>query len=279
MSYRIGAAVQYLLPQKLLCRIVYRLSRSRQPWLKRLLIRGFLKLYPIDLDEAEQPDPEAYASFNEFFVRTLRDDARPLPDDDKIVVSPVDGTLTEFGRLDANRLIQAKGKTYTIGSLLGEEPGLLEPFDNGSFLTVYLAPHNYHRVHAPITGRVDRCRYVPGKRFSVNLATANAIDELFCRNERALLWLSTDIGYAVVAMIGALNVSSLTTILTGEIPSGGERLVSPESAPPVERGGELGRFNLGSTIVVVFQHGVVDWIGTLAPGQTVRMGQPIGRVR
>ena len=278
MRFRPGVAVQFLLPQRLCCRVVYWLARSQRPWLKRLLIQGFLRLYDVDMNEAEEPDPRAYRSFNEFFVRALQSGARPIADDHGTIVCPVDGTLTEFGRLDTDRLLQAKGMTYTLGNLLGENSELLETFHGGSFLTVYLAPHNYHRVHAPVGGLLDRGRYIPGKRFSVNRATASAIDTLFCRNERVALWLSTNSGYAVVVMIGALNVASLSTALTGEIESGSERLLSPDLPVRIERGGELGRFNLGSTIVAVFPRGSVEWLETLAPGQTVRMGQALGRL-
>jgi phosphatidylserine decarboxylase len=278
MRFSVGVALQYLLPQKLLCRVVYRLSRSRRPWLRKLLIRGFVALYDVDLGEAATDDIDAFATFNDFFTRALAPGARPLAGDDSVIACPADGRLTEFGRLDADRLLQAKGISFTAGSLLGETPELLERFHGGSFLTIYLAPHDYHRVHAPVAGQLDRCRYIPGRRFSVNLATASAIDGLFCRNERVALWLSSDVGYAVVVMVGALNVSSLTTALTGEIESGPERLVAPAVAPVLARGDELGRFNLGSTVIAMLPRGAAEWDETLAPGQTVRMGQALGRL-
>ncbi|MGD8339424.1 MAG: archaetidylserine decarboxylase [Gammaproteobacteria bacterium] len=278
MSASLSAAAQFLLPQKLLGHIVYRLARSERAWLKNLLIRGFCRIYPIDLGEAESPDAEDYASFNAFFTRSLRPGARPLPPDDDVIVSPADGRLTEFGRLDGSRLLQAKGKSYTLEALLAEQPDLIESFRGGSFLTIYLAPHNYHRVHAPIQGHLDRGRYVPGKRFSVNARTAASIDGLYCRNERVALWLSTSIGYAVVVMVGALNVSSLSSELTGEIESGRERLLSSESAPELERGAELGRFNLGSTVVLLFPRATVEWDESLVAGQSLLMGQALGRI-
>lgn len=278
MIGRLSALAQALIPQKLLGRLVYRLSRSRIRWLKSLLIGGFLRLYPIDLSEAEPDDPRAYPSFNSFFTRGLRDGARPLTGGEDVIVSPCDGRLTEYGNLDGDRLVQAKGRRYTTHALLGEPPDLIEPFDGGSFMTIYLAPHHYHRVHAPVTGRLDRARYVPGRRFSVNSATALHIDNLYCRNERVSLWLSTAAGHAVVVMIGALNVASLTTKLTGEIASGAGKLVADESPEVTARGDELGRFNLGSTIVMLFARGTTAWLETLAPGQEIRMGQPLGRL-
>jgi phosphatidylserine decarboxylase len=278
MSLSAGAAVQYLLPQRLCCRIVYRLARSRRPWLKRLLIEGFIRLYPIDMSEAEIGDPIAYPSFNDFFTRTLRADARPLASNERKVLSPADGQLTEFGRIEQDRLLQAKGKSYTLAALLAEAAPVLDPFLGGSFLTIYLAPHDYHRVHSPVAGKLTRCRYLPGRRFSVNRQTANAIDNLFCRNERAALWLATDFGAAASVMVGALNVSSITTRLTGEIASGRAQVFTPDKPLPIARGAELGRFNLGSTVVLLFPAGVVDWLPGLEVGQSVRMGQALGQL-
>jgi phosphatidylserine decarboxylase len=277
MRFSPAAAVQFLLPQSLIGRIVYRLSRSRRRWLKNLLIGSFRRLYTIDLSEAEIPDASAYPTFNAFFTRELRPGSRPLASGDDTVVSPVDGRLTEFGTLDRDRLLQAKGMSYTLTSLLVEQADLLEPFIGGRFMTIYLAPHNYHRVHAPIAGQLDRGRYIPGRRFAVNQTTAGAIAGLFCRNERVTLWLSAGGGYCVVVMVGALNVASLSTALTGEIYPGPERLYSPETPARLGRGDELGQFNLGSTVVLLFPRGAIEWDAALASGQSVRMGQALGR--
>jgi phosphatidylserine decarboxylase len=275
---RLSAVAQSLLPQKLSGRFIYRVSRSRRAWLKNLLIRGFCRIYDIDMREAKLADPAAYASFNDFFTRELKPGARPIAGEDDVVVSPADGRLTEFGRLDEDRLLQAKGKTYTVASLLAEQPALIEMFEGGSFLTIYLAPHNYHRVHAPVAGLLDRGRYIPGKRYSVNESTAAAIDELYCRNERVALWMSTAVGYSVVVMVGALNVASLTTTLSGEIPSGAERVLAAEAPVALARGAELGRFNLGSTVVMLFPRGSIEWLSTLVPGQKLAVGQALGRI-
>jgi phosphatidylserine decarboxylase len=279
MSNRLSVFAQSLLPQKLSGRFIYRLARSERPWLKNLLIAGFCRIYGIELAEAKEPDKTAYPSFNEFFTRELKQGARPIAGGEEIIVSPADGRLTEFGRLDGERLLQAKGRHYTVTALLAEQSPLIESFIGGSYLTIYLAPFNYHRVHAPIAGQLDRGRYIPGKRFSVNESTAAAIDGLYCRNERVALWLSTSIGYAVVVMVGALNVASLTTALSGEIQSGPERLLGSEAPAAIARGGELGRFNLGSTVVMLFPEGTVEWNETLVPGQQLTMGQALGRTQ
>ena len=279
MSLTAGAALQYLLPQRLSCRIVYRLARSRRPWLRKLLIAGFAKLYSVDTREAEIEDREAYASFNEFFTRTLKPGARPLAGSDTTILSPVDGQLTEFGTIDQGRLLQAKGMSYTLAALLGEPPEVIGPFLGGSFLTIYLAPPDYHRVHAPVAGSLRRGRYIPGRRFSVNRTTAASIDEVFCRNERVALWLDSTVGPVVIVMVGALNVASLSTALSGEIASGEPRILSPAHAPTLERGAEIGRFNLGSTIVLLFPAGQARWLSSLATGQRLRMGEAIGQLQ
>ena len=278
MSLPASAAVQFLLPQRLSCRIVYRLSRSHRPWLKRLLIGNFLKLYDVDMREAETEDPQAFATFNEFFTRALKPGARPLAGDAGSILCPADGRLTEFGRIDRDRLLQAKGKSYTLAALLAEPADVVAPFLGGSFLTIYLAPPDYHRVHTPVAGIVRRARYIPGKRFSVNRTTAAAIDNVFCRNERVALWLDAATGPAVVVMIGALNVASLSTAVSGEIASGAARVFEPAEPPALERGAELGRFNLGSTLVLLFAAGGAEWLPSLEPGQRLRMGQAIGRL-
>lgn len=278
MSGGLGALLTGLLPEKLCGRFIYRLARSKRRWLKNLLIRQFCRIYGIDLSEAATPSVEAFESFNAFFTRELRADARPIAASPDAVVSPADGRITEFGRIEGETLIQAKDKHYSLSDLLAEQPDLLEQFAGGCFLTIYLAPHNYHRVHAPIAGNTDRARYIPGRRFSVNARTTSRVESLYSRNERVAVWLSSNVGYAVVVMVGALNVASLSTVLTGEIAGGGERLWSAEARVPIGKGEELGRFNLGSTVVLLFPRDAVEWHESLESGQAIEMGQSIGRV-
>jgi phosphatidylserine decarboxylase len=278
MSLTASAAVQFLLPQRLSCGVVYRLSRSRSPWLRRLLISNFLRLYAVDMREAEIEDPFAYPTFNEFFTRPLKAGARPLAAEPSAILCPADGRLTEFGQIEQGRLLQAKGKTYSLAALLAEPPALLEPFLGGTFLTIYLAPPDYHRVHAPVTGRLHRGRYIPGRRFSVNRQTASAIDNVFCRNERVALWFDAMSGPAALVMIGALNVASLSTAITGEIASGTAQVHEPRDPPLLTRGAEAGRLNLGSTVVLLFAAGTAIWLPSLETGQRVRMGQTLGHL-
>jgi phosphatidylserine decarboxylase len=274
---RVGL-LQHLLPKNLLSACMYRIARSERRWLKAPLIDWFARTYRVDLSEAENPSLDSYASFNAFFTRALKPNARPLAGDDSTVVAPADGVLTEFGTIDDGRLLQAKGRGYSLAELLDDDGSAASELHRGSFLTIYLAPHNYHRVHMPLAGNLVRTRYVPGERFSVSVATAAAIDRLFCRNERVICWFSTPIGPMVVVLVGALNVSSVSIVNRGEIASGAPREWLEDRGLPLARGAELGRFNMGSTVIVLFGAHAVRWAEALRPGAALAMGNAIGRV-
>lgn len=270
---------QHLLPQALIGRIVYRASRSDAQWLKRPLIRWFAKTYGVDLSEAAEPDLDRYPSFNAFFTRALKDGARPIADGATTVVSPVDGRLTEFGYARAGQLLQAKGFEYALAELVGDGPADASRFANGAYATIYLAPYDYHRVHMPLGGRLTATRYIPGRRFSVNAATTCGLRNLFCRNERVVCWFETANGPMALVLVGALNVSSISMTGRGEIPSG-EPAYWPEAEPvPYAKGAEIGRFNLGSTVILLFPEGTVEWDGALEAGTKLRLGTAIGRQR
>ena len=268
---------QHLLPQALIGRIVYRAARCEAPWVKRPLIRWFVKTYGVDLADAAEPDLDRYPSFNALFTRPLKPGARPIAGDDRTVVSPVDGRLTEFGYARGGQLLQAKGFEYALEELVGEGPVDTRPFANGAYATIYLAPHDYHRVHMPLAGELTATRYIPGRRFSVNAATTCGLKNLFCRNERVVCWFETADGPMALVLVGALNVSSISTTGRGEIPSG-EPAYWPEAEPvPYAKGAEIARFNLGSTVILLFPEGSVEWDAALEPGVTLRLGQAIGR--
>lgn len=265
---------QHVIPKNLSSAVVYRATRSHRTWLKRPLIRWFARAYGIDLAEAAETDPDGYATFNEFFTRALKPGARPLATGADTLLAPADGVLTEHGTIDGDRLFQAKGRDYSLAALLGE-PG--EAFHGGRYFTIYLAPHNYHRVHAPLAGALVRTRYLPGARFSVSRATAAVITRLFARNERAVLSFETAHGPMAVVLVGALNVSSITTFTRGEIPSGAAASW-PETPPrPVVQGAEIGRFNMGSTVVVLLGSPRLRFAAAVENGTPVRMGQALGR--
>jgi phosphatidylserine decarboxylase len=269
---------QHLLPKNAISAGAYRLARSRRAWIARPLTRWFASAYGVDLDEAEHADVDRYPTFNDFFTRALRPGARPLAGDGDTVASPADGTLSEHGTIEDGTLLQAKGRRYSLDELLGEDGAATDALRGGSYCTIYLAPWNYHRVHAPLDATLVRTRYIPGRRCGVSLATAAAIDRLFCRNERVVCWFETAAGPMVVVLVGALNVSSVSTFNRGEIASGAPRTWVEDARPTVARGAEIGRFNLGSTVVVAFPPGAVRWSERLATGAEVAMGSELGRV-
>lgn len=269
---------QHVLPQALIGRVVYRAARTEADWLKRPLIRWFAKTYGIDLTEAVEQDLDRYASFNAFFTRALKEGARPIAGDESTVVSPVDGRLTEFGHARDGQLLQAKGFEYALAELTGEGPADARLFSRGAYATIYLAPNDYHRVHMPLAGKLTATRYIPGRRFSVNAATTCGLKNLFCRNERVVCWFDTANGPMALVLVGALNVSSISTANRGEIPSG-EARYWPEDGTHYPKGAEIARFNLGSTVILLFPEGAVEWDGALAPGMKLRLGTAIGRQR
>ena len=267
---------QHLIPKNLSSAVVYRATRSRRAWLKGPLTRWFAKTYAVDLTEAANADLDSYATFNEFFTRELKAGARPIAAGADTIVAPADGVLTEHGAIDGGRVYQAKGSPYTLAELLGETGAAVADLEGGRYFTIYLAPHNYHRVHAPLDGELVRTRYIPGARFSVSRATVAAIPRLFCRNERVVCWFETARGTMVVVFVGALNVSSVSTFSRGEIASGTAEQWLEQPRARVRRGDEIGRFNMGSTVVVLFSSSAARFAPGVADGLAVRMGQELG---
>lgn len=272
---------QYMAPQHLLSRIMFGLARAEQPWLSRRLIATLCRHYPINLDEAANPDPAAYASLNEFFTRGLRAGVRPLPEGDPAaLVSPADGRISQLGPISGGRLIQAKGRSYSVEDLLGTDSLSASPFQGGAFATIYLAPHNYHRVHSPADCRVMEVVYVPGKLFSVNERTARVVPGLFARNERVVLRCQSSSGaeFALV-MVGAMMVGSMTLEFCDLAPlyrGRTHRTLRLGGGVALARGEELGRFNMGSTVIMVHARGSMAWDAARAPGDVVRVNQRLG---
>jgi phosphatidylserine decarboxylase len=269
--------LQHILPQHALSRLVLRATRVRVAWFKNWLIRGFLRLYTIDMSEAAQSDPFAYGSFNEFFTRALNADARTTAPGLRDIACPVDGVISEAGRIDGDRLLQAKGRHYSLAELLASESSARR-FADGAFATIYLAPFNYHRVHMPLRGRLREAVYVPGRLFSVNAATASSVPRLFARNERVLTFFDSAFGEFALIMVGALNVGSIATVWAGDITPAARRVVTtlPPRDVSLDKGEEFGRFNMGSTVILLFQENRVRWHTDLRAGATVRLGQSLG---
>ena len=265
---------QHLLPQQLLTAAANRISNS--PVLARPLIAGFRRLFDIDLAEYQVP-AQGFACFDEFFTRALKDDARTFPEDRCTITFPCDGTISQIGRLEHGRLLQAKGRDYGLAELLGD-PDWAARIDGGRFATIYLAPYDYHRVHLPFDGELQRELRIPGRLFSVSAMTARTVDRLFARNERMVALLNTEYGPAAVVMVAAMLVAGIETPWSGpEATRPGKQVQSRDFVPPrpMRRGEELGRFHWGSTVIVVTGAEAPAWQEGLAGGQRVRLGQPL----
>lgn len=274
---RAFVALQAALPTRLLSRVVHSLAHVRWAPLRRLLIRGFARAFAVDMRDADNPDLDSYPHFNAFFTRALRAGARPLPaEDDAAVCSPVDGTISQFGRIDGGRLIQAKGRDFSAHELLADDA---TPFVDGDFCTIYLAPYNYHRIHAPMDLQLRGWRYVPGRLFSVNPTTAALRDRLFARNERVVAWFDCDGGTMAMVMVGALLVGSVDTVWAGRICPPHRRqagdYIPADGGVAFDRGAEIARFNMGSTVILLSTSGLLKWDASLLPGGEIRMGAPI----
>ena len=275
--------LQHILPRHWITALVWRIARIRHPGIKNFLITQFARTFDVDLEEVKLSVPDDFATFNDFFIRELADGARPIDDDAEAIVSPVDGTVSVAGTIRADRIFQAKGIDYSLGDLLATDLNEVEHYIDGQFATIYLAPYNYHRVHAPLAGDLVAARYVPGDLFSVNEATVSKLDGLFRRNERLIMHFRTDHGPPALIFVGALNVGSISTPWTGEIRprhSGVVDVLDISSHPTtVAKGDLLGWFNMGSTVILLLPKGVSEWDDDLEPGETLRMGEEIGELK
>jgi len=273
---RLFVWLQYLIPQHGLSRLMLAATRVRTVWFKNLLIRGFSMLYAVNLGEAAEGEPGAYSCFNAFFTRALKEGLRPVAADPAIA-SPVDGTVSECGSLDGDRLLQAKGRHYSLADLAARQPWV-SAFEGGRFATIYLAPFDYHRIHMPLDGELLDTLYVPGRLFSVNPATVSHVPRLFARNERLVLRFASPAGAWVLVMVGALNVGSMTTVWAGDITPARRRTLTrvPHGPVALRKGMELGRFNMGSTVILLFERGRAVWDPDLGAGSVVRMGARLG---
>jgi phosphatidylserine decarboxylase len=280
---RLFVLLQYLLPQHALSRLTGALATCRVGFVKDWLIRRFIAAFGVDMREAAEPDPARYPHFNAFFTRELRPGARPVDTRQAVLVSPADGAVSQAGRIDAGRILQAKGRSFTAAELLADVKDAAR-FDGGHFATIYLSPKDYHRVHMPCDARLVGLRYVPGQLFSVNGVTADAVPALFARNERLVCQFETAAGPMAMVLVGAMIVAGIETVWTGAIAPAGKTVLSIalESDPAtrhIGRGEEMGRFQLGSTVILLFPRGAIDWDPQLQPGAPLRMGQSIGHWR
>lgn len=277
---RFSVLVQYVLPHRALSRLVYRATRwTWTPW-KNFLIGRVVKAYDVDMSQAVQPDPYAYSSFNAFFTRALKPDARPIPADELDIACPADGRISQFGTVRDGRIFQAKGQDFSATELLGDEAAAA-PYRNGRFITVYLSPRDYHRVHAPLAGRLRETVHIPGRLFSVAPFAVEAVPRLFARNERLVCHFDGAHGPFAVVMVGAMLVSGVETVWSGvEIPPYASAIVRKDwrgKNISLERGAELGRFNMGSTVIVLLPSESAELGNRLSIQMPVMARQSIGK--
>lgn len=271
------AAIFTILPHHFISRIVFRLSRVQKRWFKNLLISNYARLFKIDMRDALEPSLAAYPTMNAFFTRALKPDARPLAAGNELV-SPVDGTISQIGQINDGEIFQAKGHHYSLIKLLGGEAALSKPFEEGGFATIYLSPRDYHRIHMPLDGTLTDMIYVPGRLFSVAPFSVNHVAGLFARNERVVCLFDTAYGKLAVILVGAINVAAIETTWAGLVtppPGKNIRSIHYEENIQLKRGMEMGRFNMGSTVILVTEKGAAQWRPELEPGQTVRLGQAL----
>lgn len=275
--------VQRLLPKHLSTAFVRRLALVRAAPVKNFLIRTFVRAYAVELEDVARPVPDGFEHFNAFFTRELAEGARPVDAAPDAVVSPVDGITSAAGRAERGRLLQAKGLHYALDDLLATDLDDAAAFEDGEFATFYLAPYDYHRVHSPLAGELLASSYVPGALYSVSDQTVRLLPRLFVRNERLVLRFTTAVGPMIVVLVGAMNVGSITTRWTGTVLPRKRGVVErlPIDAAPatVAKGELLGWFNMGSTVIVLLPAGTCSWREGLVPGERVRMGEAIGRLR
>ncbi len=283
---RLFIALQHVLPQHLATAAIHWLARVENALVRKALIRGFLRLYPqVDLGEAARTEVAQYRSFNDFFTRELRPGARPIDAATDAIVSPVDGRVSQAGAIDGQQLLQAKGHGYTAEALLGSA-ARAAAFRGGQFATIYLAPFNYHRIHMPLAGTLREAVHIPGALYSVNQVTAENVPGLFARNERVVCVFDTPAGPLAMVLVGALFVGSMSLAWqAGEITPANPRprfptpVPPPSPAPQLARGQEMGRFNMGSTVILLLPPGMAEWSETLVPGRALRLGERIGALR
>lgn len=269
---------QYLIPQHTLSVLMHRLTRSEVKWFKNSFIRFITAKYKVNIGEAAQTDLEFFPSFNAFFTRQLRAGVRPIAEGQSVITSPVDGVISQIGNVVQGQIVQAKGREYSVLELLGGDASLAKQFDQGQFSTIYLSPKDYHRIHMPLTGTLRKMIYIPGKLFSVNPRTARTVPKLFARNERVVTVFDTEQGPIVMVLVGAIFVGSMETVWSGQItPPYGKDIqhweYEGEQAITLQKGEEMGRFNMGSTVVILLPVASPLFKPEFDAGTAIQLGQ------
>ena len=271
---------QYILPHHALSKMMSKLTHCENKAWKNLFIKQIIKHYRVNMNEALEQDINAFKSFNDFFTRELKPGSRPLTEEHNAIACPADGAVSQAGHISDGTIFQAKGKSFTAIDLLGGDSERAEPFNNGVFTTIYLSPKDYHRLHMPLTGTLREMVHIPGRLFSVNTATTNSVPGLFARNERVVAIFDTEAGPMALVLVGAIYVSSIETVWHGVVTPPSINSVRnwqyQENAPALKIGEEMGRFNMGSTIIVLFGKDKAEWASDFTADKVVKLGEKIG---
>lgn len=274
MSDKLFMFFQHTLPKRILTEFLGKLANVKGGKLTSSFIKYFIKKYGVDMNEAVHNDPYFYKTFNEFFTREIKKESRPFAKTD--LVSPVDGAISQLGKINNDQIFQAKGKSFTTAALLGGDAFLANQFENGIFATLYLSPKDYHRIHMPCDGFLKKMVYVPGDLYSVNPLTARSVDQLFARNERVVCLFEGESGPFVLVLVGATVVGSMRTSWHGVINSprlDGVTQWTYDGSLKLEKGQEMGQFLLGSTVVMLFPESTYDFVPEWQPERSIRLGE------
>ncbi|MBI4006211.1 MAG: phosphatidylserine decarboxylase [Gammaproteobacteria bacterium] len=273
---------QYLIPQHCLSRIIYWITRCEWTPLKNLLIKLFIYWFKVDMNLAKESHAENFIHFNHFFTRELKPEVRPIAQEQDVIVCPIDGYISQIGKINSGEIFQAKNRSYDLDTLLAMDNDIVSLFKDGVFATFYLSPRDYHRIHMPRDGQLQKMIYIPGKLFAVNTYTTRVVKNLFARNERVISLFETDTGPMAIIMVGAMLVSSMETVWAGQITPAKNREITNQSyleqnkKIKLRHGEEIGRFNMGSTVILLFSKDAVEWSSNLQQDQLVSMGEKLG---
>ncbi|WP_088331318.1 archaetidylserine decarboxylase [Lacimicrobium sp. SS2-24] len=282
----VKVSLQYIFPKHAVSRLVGKLAAAEAGFITTWLVKLFIRHFKVDMHEAEQSDPRAYVSFNQFFTRPLKEGVREIVKEQSKLACPVDGTVSQLGDIEHEQIFQAKGHDYSLTALLGGDAQLSQPYVDGKFATIYLSPKDYHRIHMPIDGQLTDMIYVPGELFSVNPLTTAHVPDLFARNERVIALFDTPKGKMAMVLVGATIVASIETIWAGTVtPPTGKQVMrwtypaTGNNAVSLKKGEEMGLFKLGSTVVMVFEADMLAQFDGLASGDVTRLGMPIATLK
>ena len=283
MNDQMKIVFQYILPKHLFTFIAGKLAEAKMGAFTTFLIKKFIKQFNIDMSEAKHSEAEDFDTFNDFFTRELKSGLRPIVEGDENLAIPVDGCISQQGEIKQGRIFQAKGHDFSLRELLGGRDDIAAPFDDGLFSTIYLAPKDYHRIHMPITGKLEQLIFIPGDLFSVNPLTAQNVPNLFARNERAVAIFSTAVGPMAMVLVGATIVGSIETVWEGTLKAQKNKELQywdyQDQEIVIEKGDEMGRFKLGSTIVALFPKDSIEFDEQLEPSSVMRLGKLFATVK